>query len=50
MDVKDAIRARRSIRKFDASIPVSDEKVITLLEAARLAPSGTTNSRGNLLW
>ena len=40
MDVSEAIRTRRSIRKFKPdSIP--DEKIKLLLESARLAPSGT---------
>jgi len=40
MDVSDAIRKRRSIRKFKPdSIP--EEKIRLLLESARLAPSGT---------
>ncbi len=37
--VKDAIEARRSIRKFKPD-PVPDEHVAALLDAARLAPSG----------
>lgn len=40
MELIDAIRQRRSIRKFTAD-PVSDELVEELLEAARLAPSGS---------
>ncbi|MBN2517536.1 MAG: nitroreductase family protein [Candidatus Altiarchaeota archaeon] len=39
MDVKDAIKARRSIRKFTGE--VSDDLVKELAEAARLAPSGS---------
>jgi len=42
MDVKTAIEDRRSIRKYKAA-PVSDELVKELLEAARLAPSGTNH-------
>jgi nitroreductase len=38
LSVEEAIRARRSIRKFKPD-PVSEEIVIQLLEAARLAPS-----------
>ena len=38
MTVKDAILARRSIRKFTDQ-PVSDEQIASLLEAARSAPS-----------
>ncbi len=40
MDVSEAIRTRRSIRKFKPD-PVSEEKIKLLLESARLAPSGT---------
>ena len=40
MDVSEAIRMRRSIRKFKLD-PISDEKIELLLESARLAPSGT---------
>ena len=40
MDVMEAIKLRRSIRKFK-STPVPDEYLQELLEAARLAPSGT---------
>ncbi len=40
MDVSDAIRVRRSIRKFKSD-PISEEKINLLLESARLAPSGT---------
>ncbi|MGF7184859.1 nitroreductase [Desulfitispora alkaliphila] len=39
MELIDAIRARRSIRKFKED-PVPDKLVRELLEAARLAPSG----------
>jgi nitroreductase len=40
MTVRDAIAARRSVRKFTAE-PVSDATMLELLEAARLAPSGS---------
>ena len=40
MELTDAIRMRRSIRKFKPD-PVSLELIAELLEAARLAPSGT---------
>ncbi len=40
MDVSEAIRARRSIRKFKSD-PIPEEKIKLLLESARLAPSGT---------
>jgi len=38
MDVLDAIRIRRSIRKYRPE-RIPDEKLETILEAARLAPS-----------
>ena len=38
MDVLEAIRTRRSIRTFSQK-PIPDEKMKTILEAARLAPS-----------
>ncbi len=40
MDVREAIRKRRSIRKFKPD-PIPEEKIRLLLESARLAPSGT---------
>ncbi len=40
MLVSEAIRQRRSIRSF-RSDPVSDETILAMLEAARLAPSGS---------
>jgi len=40
MDVKTAMQERRSIRKFKPD-PVPEEMLRELLEAARLAPSGT---------
>ena len=39
MDIYEAIRKRKSIRKYKSE-PVSDEKLTKVLEAARLAPSG----------
>ena len=38
MEVFDAIRTRRSIRKYKPE-PIPDEKLTSILEAARLAPS-----------
>ena len=38
MDVLEAIRTRRSVRKFSPE-PVSDEELRRVLEAARWAPS-----------
>ncbi|MDP2919386.1 MAG: nitroreductase family protein [Dehalococcoidia bacterium] len=40
LTVKEAIEKRRSIRKFKP-VPVPDELLMQVLEAARLAPSGT---------
>jgi len=40
MELIDAIKQRRSIRKFKTD-PISDELIEELLEAARLAPSGS---------
>jgi len=40
MDVSEAIKKRRSIRKFKPN-PIPEEKIRLLLESARLAPSGT---------
>lgn len=40
MDVMDAIRQRRSIRKYSER-PVEDDKLNKVLEAARLAPSAS---------
>src|SRR3972149_8581232 len=40
MNIKDAIRNRRSIRRFKPD-PVPDELILQLLESARLAPSGS---------
>ena len=38
MDVFEAIKNRRSIRSYESK-PVEEEKLVSLLEAARLAPS-----------
>lgn len=40
MDVKEAIRKRRSIRRFKPD-PVPDDLIAQILESARLAPSGS---------
>ena len=45
----EAIKIRRSIRKF-APDDVPEEMVEQILEAARLAPSGVTASRGASWW
>jgi len=41
MDVLEAIRTRRSIRKYDRTRDVEPEKLLTCLEAARWAPSAS---------
>jgi len=48
MDVQEAITARRSIRKYEDR-PVEDEKLRLLLEAARLAPSGSNTQPTGLI-
>ncbi len=40
LTVAEAIKVRRSIRSF-RSDPISEDKILTILEAARLAPSGS---------
>lgn len=42
MDVFEAIKKRRSIRKFK-NIDVEDEKILKILDAGRYAPSGLNN-------
>ena len=39
MNLNDAIRARRSIRKYKSGNEISDEHIKTILEAAMMAPS-----------
>ncbi|MFY9814497.1 MAG: nitroreductase family protein [Dehalococcoidales bacterium] len=39
MELKDAIRKRSSVREYENK-PVSENKILNVLEAARLAPSG----------
>jgi len=41
MDVLEAIRTRRSVRKYDRTRDVESEKLVTCLEAARWAPSAS---------
>lgn len=48
MKVKDAIESRRSIRKYEDR-PVEEEKINLLLEAARLAPSGSNTQPTSLI-
>jgi nitroreductase len=40
LNTKDAIEQRRSIRRFKPD-PIPDEQIMALLDAARLAPSGS---------
>ena len=40
MEIKEAIRKRKSIRGYDDR-PVPEEKLLRVLEAARLAPSAS---------
>ena len=49
MEVQEAIKSRRSIRKYKAD-PVDDRTLEMVLEAARLAPSRIVVSAGGLLW
>ena len=42
MDVRQAIESRRSIRRFKAD-PIPQDVLISVLDAARLAPSGKNN-------
>ena len=44
MNTLDAIKSRRSIRKYKTDIPVTDEHIHQMLEAAMMAPSAC-NSR-----
>lgn len=39
MEFRDVIRARRSVRRYQADMPVTEEQVQTLLEAAVASPS-----------
>jgi len=48
MDVYNAIKTRRSIRKY-TSRPVEDEKINKLLESARLAPSAKNLQNWNFI-
>ena len=48
MNVQQAILQRRSIRKYK-DIPVSDEHLAILLEAARLAPTGSNTQTGRFI-
>ncbi|NCB41244.1 MAG: nitroreductase [Clostridia bacterium] len=48
MDVKQAIEQRRSVRKYK-DIPVEEDKLKILLEAARLAPTGSNTQSGRFI-
>ena len=48
MDVQDAIKARRSIRKYERK-PIPDDVLSALLEAARLAPSSNNKQRWSMV-
>ena len=48
MDVKQAIEQRRSVRKYK-DIQVEDDKLKILLEAARLAPTGSNTQSGHFI-
>lgn len=48
MDVKQAIEQRRSVRKYK-DIVVEEEKLKILLEAARLAPTGSNTQSGKFI-
>ena len=39
MELKEAIRNRKSIREYEDK-PIPEEKLLNVIEAARLAPSG----------
>lgn len=39
MELKEAIRARRSVRKYVPNVPIPEEDIKTILEAAMMAPS-----------
>lgn len=41
MDLDEAIRGRRSIRKYKADVPIPREHIEAMIEAARWAPSST---------
>lgn len=48
MDVRQAIEHRRSVRKYK-DIPIEEEKLKILLEAARLAPTGSNTQSGRFI-
>jgi nitroreductase len=48
MDVQDAIKARRSIRKYERK-QIPDDVLSSLLEAARLAPSSNNKQRWSMV-
>ena len=48
MEVQKAIRQRRSVRRFK-NIPVAEDQLSLLLEAARLAPTGSNTQSGRFI-
>jgi len=48
VDVMEAIRTRRSVRKFSGR-PIEEEKLNLVLEAARLAPSSTNGQNWHFI-
>lgn len=48
MDVKQAIQQRRSVRKFKG-VSIEEDKATELLEAARLAPTGSNTQSGRFI-
>ncbi len=48
MDILEAVKSRRSIRKYKSQ-PVEDVKIRTMVESARLAPSGSNTQPWNFI-
>ncbi len=48
MEVEEAIKARRSVRKYEKR-PIPDDVLSSLLEAARLAPSSNNKQRWSMV-
>ena len=49
MELKEVIKNRKSIRE-DEDKPIPEDKLLNVLEAARLAPSGAYSYRNGSLW
>jgi len=47
MELKEVIKNRKSIREYEDT-PIKEDKLLRVLEAARLAPSGLIARHGNL--